>query len=126
MIATPAVLESTEVASAELAAKFFRGLGDPTRVRILKMLVDEGDKHVGELVERIGAPQGRVSSHLACLRWCGFASSYRVGRYVYYTVVDQRVGDLLRIGDQVLADNAERVIACQTIGESPEPIGSSA
>ena len=125
MIAMPAVLELPEVASAELAAKFFRGLGDPTRVRILRMLVDEGDKHVGELVERIGAPQGRVSSHLACLRWCGFASSYRVGRNVYYTVVDQRVGDLLRIGDQVLADNAERVIACQTIGGSPKPIGSS-
>ncbi len=125
MIANPAVLESTEVASAELTAKFFRGLGDPTRVRILRMLVDKGDKHVGELVERLGAPQGRVSSHLACLRWCGFASSYRVGRNVYYTVVDDRVGDLLRIGDRVLADNAERVIACQTIGDSPEPTGDS-
>ncbi len=116
MVSSLAVAAQPELAAADLAAKFFRGLGDPTRVRILRMLVDEGDMNVGELVERIGAPQGRVSSHLACLRWCGYAISYREGRNVFYTLADPRVGELLRIGEEILADNAERVLACRTIG----------
>ena len=120
MVAIPALLGASEVSAADLAAKFFRGLGDPTRVRILRMLIEEGDKNVGELVERIGAPQGRVSSHLACLRWCGFATSYRVGRNVFYTVADPRIRDLLSLGDRILLDNAERVLACQTIGDAQE------
>ena len=37
-------------AQADLLAKFFRALGDPTRVRILKLLLDEGPQSVGELV----------------------------------------------------------------------------
>ncbi len=65
---------------AELAAKFFRGLGDATRVKILQILLEQGDKNVSELVELLGSHQGRVSSHLACLRGCGYAMSYRGGR----------------------------------------------
>ena len=67
----------------ELAAKFFRGLGDPTRIKILQILLEQGDKNVGELVDLLGSPQGRVSSHLACLRGCGYALSYREGKNVY-------------------------------------------
>jgi DNA-binding transcriptional ArsR family regulator len=98
----------------ELTAKFFRGLGDSTRVRILHLLL-EGDKNVGELVELVGSPQGRVSSHLACLRWCGYVTSYRDGKNVYYTLADPRVKDLLELAQQILTDNAERIIACQII-----------
>lgn len=113
---TSAVLSDPAVASADLLAKFFRGLGDPTRVRILRILLDEGDRSVGELVELTGASQGRVSTHLACLRWCGYAISYREGRKVIYTVADPRVGDLLDTAERILGDNAEQVLACQTIG----------
>ena len=95
----------------EITSKFFRGLGDPTRVRILYLLL-EGDKNVGELV---GSPQGRVSSHLACLRWCGYVISYRDGKNVYYTLAEPRVKDLLELAQQILTDNAERIIACQII-----------
>ena len=98
----------------ELTSKFFRGLGDPTRVKILHLLLD-GDRNVGELVELVGSPQGRVSSHLACLRWCGYVISYRDGRNVYYTLADPRVKDLLELAQRILTDNAERIIACQVI-----------
>lgn len=98
----------------ELTSKFFRGLGDPTRVRILHLLL-EGAKNVGELVELVGSPQGRVSSHLACLRWCGYVISYREGKNVYYTLSDPRVKELLELAQRILTDNAERIIACQII-----------
>jgi len=100
---------------AELAAKFFRGFGDPTRVKILQILLEEGDKNVTELVELLGSPQGRVSSHLACLRGCGYAMSYRKGKNVYYTIGDPRIREVLQLAQQILSDNAQRVLACEII-----------
>ena len=108
------VVEQVSPNIPELTSKFFRGLGDQTRVKILHLLLD-GDKNVGELVELVGSPQGRVSSHLACLRWCGYVISYRDGKNVYYTLADPRVKDLLELAQQILMDNAERIIACQVI-----------
>jgi DNA-binding transcriptional ArsR family regulator len=107
-IAAPPGIEDQQ---ALLTAKFFRTFGDPTRVRIMQLLL-ERDRNVSELVELLGSPQGRVSSHLACLRWCGFMDSYRVGRNVFYRITDARVKQLLQLGGALLAENAERVAAC--------------
>jgi DNA-binding transcriptional ArsR family regulator len=95
----------------ELLAKFYRGLGDPTRLRILEHLLD-GEKNVGELVRLLGSPQGRVSSHLACLRQCGFVGVRNEGRLVYYQVVDPRVARLLALGRAMVQENAARIFAC--------------
>ena len=99
----------------ELAAKFFRGLGDPTRIKILQILLEQGDKNVGELVDLLGSPQGRVSSHLACLRGCGYALSYRDGKNVYYTIGDPRVREILLLAQQILFDNLQRILECEII-----------
>ncbi len=95
----------------ELLAKFYRGLGDPTRLRILEHLL-AGEKSVGELVELIGSPQGRISSHLACLRQCGFAVVRNNGRNALYRVADQRVARILHLGESMVQGNAERIFAC--------------
>ncbi|MDA1256949.1 MAG: metalloregulator ArsR/SmtB family transcription factor [Chloroflexi bacterium] len=107
--------QELRAAQADLLAKFFRALGDPTRVRILKILLEDGPRSVGELVEETGGSQSRVSTHLGCLKWCGLVASVRDGKRVIYSIGDDRVAGLLRGGEQVLADNAEQVIACQTI-----------
>ncbi len=104
----------TKLAQAELDAKFFRGLGDPTRVRILEYLL-EGEKNVGEIVGFLSAPQSTVSMHLTCLRWCGYVSSRKEGRHVYYQVTDARVRELIRLARAVIADNAQAILACQII-----------
>jgi ArsR family transcriptional regulator, cadmium/lead-responsive transcriptional repressor len=99
----------------ELLAKYFRGLGEPTRLRILQLLDDEGELSAGELVERLGLPQPTVSTHLACLRWCGFVATRRAQRSVIYSLADDRVRDLVTLADSLLQDNAEHVACCQTI-----------
>jgi DNA-binding transcriptional ArsR family regulator len=96
----------------DLVAKYFRGLGDPSRLRILELLRSEGELSVGELVERLGLPQPKVSNHLACLRWCGFIEARREGRTVYNRIADQRVEAMLELAQSLLADNAEHVAAC--------------
>src|SRR6266516_2104232 len=62
-------------ARTDLVAKYFRALGDPTRLRILELLRAEGELSAGELTRRLAQPQPRVSNHLACLRWCGFVDT---------------------------------------------------
>lgn len=104
---------------ADVLAKYFRGFGDPTRVRILNLLRGS-ERSVGELVELLGEPQPKVSSHLACLRWCGFVGSRREYRTVFYRVEDERVGEMLDLAQSLLTDNAEHVAACSRIN-GPEP-----
>ncbi len=99
-------------ARADLVAKYFRGFGDATRVRILELLRDEGELSVGELVERLGQPQPKVSNHLACLRWCGFVETRREHRTVYNRIADERVLTMLELAHALLDDNAEHVAAC--------------
>src|SRR5205807_5360225 len=78
----------------ELVAKYFRALGDPTRLRILELVAHE-ELSVGELVRRVGRPQPRVSEHLACLRWCGLVTSRREHRTIYYQASDERVASMI-------------------------------
>jgi len=108
---------SESPAPAELLGKYFRGLGDPTRLRLLELLGAGEEYSVGELVERVGVAQPAVSRHLGCLRWCGFVVSRREHRTVYYRLADPRVSELLGIGRALLADNAEHVAACGVIDE---------
>jgi DNA-binding transcriptional ArsR family regulator len=115
--AAPFRLPSEPVAT-DLVAKYFRGLGDPSRLRILEFLRAEQELSVGELVERLGLPQPKVSNHLACLRWCGFIEARREGRTVYNRIADPRVARMLDLAESLLADNAEHVAACCRIEES--------
>jgi len=112
----PFRLPRTPVRS-DLVAKYFRGLGEPTRLRILELLREQGELSVGDLVERLGAPQPKVSSHLACLRWCGFVSTRRRHRAVFYRIADLRVEAMIDLAQALLADNAEHVAACCRIEE---------
>lgn len=99
----------------DLVAKYFRGLGDPIRLRILEVLRSEGELSVGELVRRLALPQPQVSNHLACLRWCGFVAARREGRTVFNRIADPRVAAMLELAQSLLADNAEHVAACRRI-----------
>jgi len=89
-------LERFEEATEELQAKFIRGLGDPTRLRIVRRLL-HGPLSVSELMAYLEMPQSRVSNHLACLKWCGYVSTKRRGKSVIYSVADRRVRAMLTL-----------------------------
>ncbi|MES2209311.1 MAG: metalloregulator ArsR/SmtB family transcription factor [Chloroflexota bacterium] len=96
---------------AEVLASFFQGLADPSRMRILELLV-ERPRTVSELVRELGLAQGRVSSHLSCLRWCGYVQAEVEGRFNRYRLVDERVREILTLGEAVIRDNADRLTSC--------------
>jgi DNA-binding transcriptional ArsR family regulator len=97
------------------AARFFRVLGDPTRLAILELLLD-GPRTVSELSAVTGAPRARVSNHLACLRWCGFTEAERRGRQVVYWVADPRLARLLATARPLIEDKAAHLASCRRIG----------
>jgi DNA-binding transcriptional ArsR family regulator len=120
MSALSKLVPRQEFTLLELSAKFFRALGDPTRLKILEMLLD-GEKSVSELVRRLGIQQGRVSNHLACLKWCGYVTTGRKGRYTLYRIADRRVKRILQLSRDMVAKNAEHLWACTRIGDAPGP-----
>jgi DNA-binding transcriptional ArsR family regulator len=111
------VFVHTGFSEPELLARFFRVLGDPTRVRLIQLLLEAptGECTVSELVAALSAPQSRVSTHLGCLRWCGLVQTRREGKQVYYRVADPRVRELLTVGGALLHDYAAGVASCGVI-----------
>lgn len=97
--------------SIDIQAKLFRGFSDPSRLSILDSL-REGARTVSEIVETTGLTQPNVSNHLACLRDCGLVAAEQQGRFVYYELSDKRVGKLLMLADELLADVAKGVYEC--------------
>ena len=73
---------SIQLQKLSLKAKFFRGLGDSTRLSILEIL-REGEKITSEIVKRTGQSQSNISNHLACLLDCGLVTNRRVGKILY-------------------------------------------
>ena len=115
----PELLSGVEVGRESeemcLLARLFNGFANSTRLSILLLLVQRGEMKVGELVDELGAPQPRVSDHLRCLAWCGYVQVRREGRNAYYSVADERVMQMLRLGEELLQDNLEQVGACADI-----------
>ena len=97
-----------------VVAKFFRALGDPTRLRLLEFLL-AGEHTVSECIAHVGLSQGRVSVHLACLADCGYVAARREGRFTHYRVVDPRVADLVVLARSLAADNCAALAACERI-----------
>jgi len=107
----PSAATRTELSRPEVLATFFQGLADPTRVRILELLA-ERPRTVSELQRELGLAQGRVSSHLSCLRWCGYVLATVEGRHNRYQVVDPRIRDILAVAESIVRENATRLTSC--------------
>lgn len=98
------------------AARFFRVLGDATRLRILQLLEERGEMSVGDLVAEVGQAQPRVSTHLACLRHCGFALAERRGKEVHYRLALEGLDGVLGRASDAMAPITERLATCTRIG----------
>jgi ArsR family transcriptional regulator len=66
------------------ADRFFRFLGDFTRLRVLALLSREGELCVCELTCALGEIQPKISRHLAVLREAGLVLDRRQGQWIYY------------------------------------------
>ena len=94
-----------------VAAKLFCGLGDPSRLAIIRLLAD-GEHRVTDIVSALGRPQGTISGHLRCLKECGLVTDRRTGREAHYRIRDDALVDLLHAAERLLAVTGEHIELC--------------
>lgn len=78
---------------AELIARRFKLLSEPTRIKVLDRL-RAGEANVQELADAVGTTQQNVSKHLGALADAGVVGRRKQGNHVYYRVVDDGVWQL--------------------------------
>lgn len=98
----------------EAYTRFFHGLSNPTRYQILISLYD-GKKNVGQLAEDLGCSQSLISMQLKCLKWCNFVCSVKDGKNIYYYISDERIKNLLQLGQSIAEGNFNKIITCEVI-----------
>lgn len=80
--------------AAELIARRFRALADPTRLRILDHLRNHEEASVGEITETLDTSQQNVSKHLSALLAEGFVARRKRGTSSLYRIADPGVHEL--------------------------------
>jgi len=78
-------------------AEFFSALSDPTRLRIISVLL-EGEMNVGDIAARLAMTESAVSHQLRGLRQMRLVRSRKDGRQVFYALDDDHVGKLYLLG----------------------------
>lgn len=61
----------------------------------------DGEKTVSEIVKIIQGNQSNISQHLNCLKGCGIIQSRQEGKYVYYSLRNTQIEQLLTMFDVV-------------------------
>ena len=76
------------------AAECLKTLAHPVRLRMVQLLL-HGRYTVGELAEDCGVPDNVASEHLRLMQRCGFFTSEREGRRVYYQVAEPHLQNIM-------------------------------
>lgn len=85
----------TDLEALRRAAECLRVLAHPHRLRMIQMML-AGQYTVGALAEACELPTAMASEHLRLMQRCGFLSSEREGRNVFYRVVDPHLKNLMK------------------------------
>ncbi len=85
----------TELEALGQAAECLRVLAHPHRLRMIQMLL-AGTYTVGELAEACELPTAMASEHLRLMQRCGFLSSEKDGRKVFYKVAEPHLKNIMQ------------------------------
>lgn len=88
----------------EEVARRFALLGDPTRLRVVRALHDQGESSVQGVAAAVGISPANASQHLIRLREGAIVSRRRAGKSVRYQIADPTIEALCR----TVCDSVER------------------
>jgi ArsR family transcriptional regulator len=97
----------------ERAATLFHALSDRTRLSILQRL-RFGERCVCDLTDALDAAQSRLSFHLKVLKEAGLVTDRRDGRWMYYTLNPEAMGEVAEVVENMASapTAAERRSGC--------------
>ena len=78
-------------------AELFKAFGDPTRVEILSLLLQQ-ERCVGDIAEAVGLTQSAVSHQLRILKQIHLIKYRREGKNILYSLADEHVKTILEMG----------------------------
>lgn len=96
----------------DLMAEKFRMLADPSRLAILRTLM-QGERNVTQVVEETARSQANVSKHLKMLLEAGLVARRKAGLQVFYKLNDQLVDRLCNLVCETIVKEAEAEMACE-------------
>ena len=82
-----------------ILTEFFKVLGNPTRIRILLLLMEQ-DANVSDLAEQLGMTQSAVSHQLNLLKSNKLVRRRRDGKMIFYALVDEHVQMIIEKGTE--------------------------
>lgn len=98
MCCTPLSEGAVSADRAEAMAPVLAALADPTRLRIVSILLDAPDGSCCgcDLEQPLELSQPTISHHLKVLREAGLVEGERQGRWVHYRVLPDRLAEVSR------------------------------
>ena len=100
-----------QIMDVDMKVKLIHGFSNKTRIQIVECIKDQ-EKTVSQIIEEINGNQSNISQHLACLKGCGIIVGRNEGKYVYYSLRNQQIRDLLTMFDVVLEDVGTDMAYC--------------
>lgn len=88
------------IETARRVASLFAMLADPTRLQVVYALLNAptGELCVGDLAAGLGRDDTTISHQLRVLRSNHIVAMRKVGRVVYYRLVDEHIHQVLSLG----------------------------
>jgi|ERR1022692_2092273 DNA-binding transcriptional ArsR family regulator len=78
------------------AAMILRALNHKLRQQIIKLLDENKKLTVTEIYVQLRLEQSVASQHLAILRRVGIVKTERDGKFIYYTISDERIAHIMK------------------------------
>jgi ArsR family transcriptional regulator len=86
-------------------AQKFRALGDPTRLAVVRALLEGGEQNVTQLVAATNHSHANVSKHLKQLFKTGIVGRRKEGLQVFYQLADPVIEKMCRlVCDSIVGD----------------------
>ena len=95
--------QTLEWQTAAQVAELFRSFSDTSRVRILSAII-EHELNVSAIAQIVGISDSAVSHHLRSLRQQRLVYSHRLGKEVFYQVIDEHIVTLFLQGVKHILD----------------------
>ena len=98
-------LEAIDEEKSRRLAEVFKILGDPTRIKLLCLLVKNDELTVGSIADGLGMGQSAISHQLRLLRAARLVKFRKDGKEVWYSLDDDHVLTLMGQGMEHVLHN---------------------
>lgn len=91
----------------KVSSELLRALTHPLRMKILAFIDQQGDINVNKIYNTLNLEQSITSQHLRILRNAGIVSTQRDGKFIYYRINYDKVGDAINSIREFLREGEE-------------------